>query len=255
MDFTLKKYRKLVETLKRNNYNFQTFEEFIKSPKDRTVILRHDVDRRAINATWLAQIEHELGVKGSYYFRIVPESNNPEVIRKVAGFGHEIGYHYEDLGAAKGNYELAYKNYLENLKYFRNYYPVSTICMHGSPENKIDNRSIWKKYSYKEDGIIAEPYFDVNYNEVFYLTDTGRAWNKKSVIVRDKVETNFEIKTKNIEHIMKLIEKGELPDKMIISTHPHRWFNVGLLWTKELILQNIKNVVKSVLIKLNVYER
>ena len=36
-------------------------------------------------------------------------------------------------------------------------------------------------------GIIAEPYFDVDFDEVFYLTDTGRRWDGDSVSVRDKV--------------------------------------------------------------------
>ena len=37
-------------------------------------------------------------------------------------------------------------------------------------------------------GIIAEPYFDLDFDEVFYLTDTGRRWDGDDVSVRDKVE-------------------------------------------------------------------
>ena len=249
MDFTLEKYKELLLALQRHNYTFQTFEEFIKKPNDKVVVLRHDVDRRSINATWLSEIEFSLGLKASYYFRVVPESNDKDVIKKVASQHHEVGYHYEDLGMAKGDYKLAYKNYLKNLEYFRSFYPVTTVCMHGSPENRIDNRSIWDKYDYKKDGIIAEPYFDVNYDEVFYITDTGRAWNKKSVIVRDKVETSYNIPVKSIDHMIELLEANKMPEKLIISTHPHRWFNVGLLWFNELVMQNIKNVVKALLVR------
>lgn len=249
MDFTLNKYKELIETLIEKSYAVQTFEDFVKEPKPKTVVLRHDVDRRSINATWMGQIEKDLGVKGSYYFRIVPESNDAEVIRSIVKMGHEVGYHYEDLGMAKGDFDKAYEAYLKNLEYFRTFYPVSTICMHGSPENRIDNRDIWKKFDYKKDRIIAEPYFDVDYNEVFYITDTGRAWNKKSVIVRDKVETEFDIPVRSIDHMMALIKEDRLPDKLIISTHPHRWFNYGALWYNELVMQNIKNVVKSLIVK------
>lgn len=249
MDFTLQKYKELLQTLKNQEYSFQTFEEFVKNQNDKVVVLRHDVDRRAINAIWLAKIEKSLNLKGSYYFRIVPESNNKDVINKIVSLGHEVGYHYEDLGMAKGNYEKAYCNYQKNLEYFRTFYPVTTICMHGSPENKIDNRDIWKKYDYKQNGIIAEPYFDVNYDKVFYITDTGRGWNKKSVIIRDKVETNINIAIKSIDHMMDLIMKDKLPDQLIISTHPHRWFDQGLLWFNELVMQNIKNVVKAILVR------
>jgi len=249
MDFTLKKYKELLEVLIEKSYAVQTFEEFINNPKDKVVVLRHDVDRRSINATWLGKIEKELNVKGSYYFRIVPESNDKNVIQKIVSMGHEVGYHYEDLGMTKGDYEKAYKNYIKNLAYFRTFYPVTTVCMHGSPENRIDNRQIWKKYNYKKSGIIAEPYFDVDYDKVFYITDTGRAWNKKSVIVRDKVKTKFNIPINSIDHMMNLIRQDKIPDQLIISTHPHRWFDIGGLWFKELIMQNIKNVVKAILIK------
>lgn len=249
MDFTLNKYKELLEVLIKQGYKFQTFEEFVQNPEEKVVVLRHDVDRRAINATWLSEIEHSLNLKASYYFRIIPSCNKPKVINEIVAKGHEVGYHYEDLGTAKGDYEKAYSNYKSNLNYFRSYYPVSTICMHGSPANKIDNRSIWKKYNYKKDGIIAEPYFDVDYNEVFYITDTGRAWNKKSVIVRDKVDTNINISVNSIDHMIEMISKNQLPNKLIISTHPHRWFNFGFLWFVELILQNIKNVVKVILIR------
>ena len=65
---------------------------------------------------------------------------------------------------------------------------VKTICMHGSPLSKWDNRDLWKKYDYRDFGIIAEPYFDVDFDEVFYLTDTGRRWDGDKVSVRDKVK-------------------------------------------------------------------
>jgi len=47
---------------------------------------------------------------------------------------------------------------------------------------------LWKRYDYKGLGIIAEPYLDIDYNQVFYITDTGRRWDGDRVSVRDKVE-------------------------------------------------------------------
>ena len=131
MDFTLNKYKELLEVLIDKGYAFQTFEDFIQKPKKKVVVLRHDVDRNSINATWLGKIEQDLNLKASYYFRIVRESNNKDVIKAIVAMGHEVGYHYEDLGMAKGDYEKAYKKYNENLEYFRTYYPVKTVCMHG----------------------------------------------------------------------------------------------------------------------------
>jgi len=143
----------------------------------------------------------------------------------------------------------AYKLFCENLEQLRKLYPVKTICMHGSPRSTFDNRDIWKKYSYKDLGIVGEPYFDIDYNEVFYLTDTGRRWNKKNISVRDKVNSGFDIQVKSTKHLIQLVESAQLPNKIMINTHPHRWFNPGFGWVKELVIQNIKNVVKYYLIK------
>lgn len=159
--------------------------------------------------------------------------------------GHEIGYHYEDLTLAKGNIDKAYTSFCNNLELLRQYYPVRTICMHGSPLSKWDSKDIWKKYNYKELGIIAEPYFDIDYHKVFYLTDTGRSWNNNNYSIRDVVNSGFDIKIKNTHHLIGMIASGNFPHKILINTHPQRWHDFGIRWIKELILQNIKNLIKS----------
>ena len=104
MDFTLKIYKKLLIALKQANYNFITFEEFCEERVGgKFIILRHDVDLKAENSLETAKIEHELGIKASYYFRIVPQSNKAHIIKQIAELKHEIGYHYEDLSLFKGN--------------------------------------------------------------------------------------------------------------------------------------------------------
>lgn len=76
------------------------------------------MDKKPERSLALARIETSLGIKAAYYFRIVPQSNQPVYIRAIAGLGHEIGYHYEDLSLAKGNIAGAYENYKDNLAYF-----------------------------------------------------------------------------------------------------------------------------------------
>lgn len=249
MDFTQKIYKQLLENLLKNGYTFQTFEDFVTKPKLKVVVLRHDVDKLPQNALDLAKIENSLGLQASYYYRIVKESNVPDLINAVKALNHEIGYHYEDLTLARGDKKKAIEMWENNLEYFRTYYPIKTACMHGSPMSKWDNRLIWDDYNYKDYGIIAEPYFDINYNEVFYITDTGRSWNSSSVSVRDKVETSFDIKVKSTSHFIELVKKNELPNKIIINTHPQRWFDEGLNWFTELVMQNLKNQVKKLIVK------
>jgi hypothetical protein len=48
--------------------------------------------------------------------------------------------------------------------------------------------------------------------------------------------------------VIAAIEAGRFPDKVMMTVHPQRWTDDPLLWTRELISQNIKNVVKTILI-------
>lgn len=245
-DFTLISYEHLLTTFKQKGYSFFTFEEYLLTkPAGKVVILRHDVDDLPGNSLNTAKIENRLGIKGVYYFRIVKQSNHPEIIKAIAALGHEIGYHYEDLTLAWGNTEKAISNFKKNLEYFRTYYPVKTICMHGSPMSTWDNKDVWKKYSYKDFGIIGEHYYDIDFKVFCYLTDTGRRWNGGQVSVRDKVVSSYNFNFETTLNITENIQK--LPDKIMITVHPQRWSDNWFIWTKELILQNVKNVVKRLI--------
>lgn len=254
LDFTLLTYRKLLEALKERGYVFITFEQYCQVSAERLpkrfVILRHDVDLRAKNSLATAQIEHELELQASYYFRVVSESNQPEVIREIAALGHEIGYHYEDMAIMHGDTEKALAHFQEQLAYFRQYYPVSTICMHGAPTSKYDGRELWKHYDYREYGVIGEPYFDVDFSKVFYLTDTGRRWDGYKVSVRDKIPQYQDQWTergwvyRRSSQIIEAAEQSQLPACIMITTHPQRWTNNPLLWIKEVVVQTIKNTIK-----------
>lgn len=253
MDFTLSAYKQLISTLQSKGYFFQTFEEYVKNSKEKVVMLRHDVDRKPGNSLKTALLENGLGIRASYFFRTILQTLKPEIIKKIADLGHEIGYHYENLTTCGGDFRLAIDDFRLSLEKLRKLYPVKTICMHGSPLSKWDNRDLWKKYDYRDFGIIAEPSFDVDFEEVFYLTDTGRSWNNFKVSVRDKVKKTGvrgqrsevgNLKLRKTRDIIEALEKGLLPDKVMINTHPQRWDDRFGPWVRELIWQNVKNVVK-----------
>ena len=195
-DFTLDIYETVLNSFENKGYVFSTFEEYVLNHKNKVVILKHDVDKLPKNALRMANLEKKFGIKTSYYFRIVKESYDEGIIKQIADLGHEVGYHYENLSEISKEkrvtskeelYELAIDDFRLNLEKLRKLYPVKTICMHGSPLSKWDNRDLWKKYNYRDYGIIADPYLDVDFDEVFYLTDTGRRWDGDSVSVRDKI--------------------------------------------------------------------
>lgn len=257
MDFTLQIYTDLLSALKQQGYSFITFREYFSNPPEKFVILRHDVDDKKLNSLRFAEIQNQLNVKGTYYFRMVPESFDASVIRKMADLGHEIGYHYEDMDFARKShpnlkqesqlYDHAYILFQEHLKTLRAICPIDTICMHGSPLSGFDNKALWKKFAYKESGILGEPYFDLDFNQVFYITDTGRMWDGNKVSVRDKVDlpTHFKhLRFHTTTDIIQAIRADQLPNKVMFTFHPQRWTDNTLEWTSEWVRQNAKNFIK-----------
>lgn len=245
MDFSIDTYNKLLQALAKQGYEFQTFSDFLKKPANKVVMLRHDVDLIPKNSLRFAMIQNKLGISGTYYFRAVKESWDENIIKQIEELGHEVGYHYECLTTCGGDMKKAIEDFEKNLTNLRKLVKVSSICMHGSPRSKYDSKDLWKSYDYQDFDLIGEPYFDLDFNEVFYLTDTGRRWDGNKVSVRDKVDTKYEFSFHTTTEIINALNKGELPDRIMINFHPQRWHDNYLSWTKELILQNIKNLVKK----------
>ena len=260
MDFTLRTYRKMLVALLQKGYHFLTFEQYCQLPyaqrPERYIILRHDVDLKAENSLLTAQVENELGIKASYYFRVVPQSNQPDKIAAIAALYHEIGYHYEDMSIANGDIGKAIAHFSTQVTYFRQFYPVQTICMHGAPTSQWDGKLLWQTYDYHDYDLLGEPYLDVDYSNVFYLTDTGRCWDGYKMSVRDKIPTYQDLWIEqgltyhSTDDIVQGLSKNGLPSKIMITTHPQRWTNNWMEWGYELLAQNTKNVIKKCLIRL-----
>lgn len=294
MDFSFILYAFLLNSLLKQGFLFPTLHEYVASPQEkvRAVILRHDVEANYPHALRFAQIQHSLGIRGTYYFRLFPLAENEKIIKQIVALGHEIGYHYDDLTECKGDYEKAISRFEKNLDYLRQFGPVNSITMEGAPRSKFDNRMLWlgrlesmgcekvsgelltthnsqlvaqysliiaqnpnlPKFDYRNFGITTEPYFDLDFNQIFYLTDTGRRWDGWRVSVRDKVPQQDEwirkgLVFKSTHDIIQAAEEGRLPDKIMMTFHPQRWTDNRLLWLKELLMQNAKNQVKRLLIR------
>jgi len=203
------------------DYQIVTFSEYLTSSPKRAVILRHDVDILAYSALQLARLENELGVKGTYFFRTTKYSFIPEMIKQIAGLGHEIGYHYEDLSRSDGDISLAEKEFSENLNKFRTLYPVKAVCMHGSSGSPYDNRDMWKEMQLSDYGLVGEPYLSIDFNKVLYLTDTTQRWNGGGIAVRDNVGYGLKASYSRTDEIINHI--GELPETIMITIHPELW--------------------------------
>lgn len=252
-DFSLEIYHRLLSTLIREGYTFITMQQYFAAPVEpdtKTIVLRHDVDKNPDYSLQTAIMENELGIKASYYFRAVPQSDDREIIYEIAALGHEIGYHYEDMSLADGDVEKAYQLFKKHLQHFRHYYPVKTICMHGAPTSAYDGRDLWKSYSYRDEGIIGEPYFDFDFDHALYLTDTGRQWDGYNVSVRDKVPQQQQwieqgLTFHTTEDIIRWLTDEHPTINIMMTTHPQRWTNDLIPWCYEAVAQRLKNWIKQ----------
>ena len=255
MDFTIKTYKSLLQILMEKKYLFLSFQEYIQKKYSiqnsnlSFVILRHDVDRLPQNALRMAQLEAQMNIKSTYFFRVINKTFKPNIIKKIAELGHEIGYHYEVLSKTKGNLESGIKLFQKELQEFKKIINVNTACMHGSPLSNWDSRTLWNKYNIKKFGIIGEPYYDIDFNKILYLTDTGRRWNGSNVNIRDKVCTKFNYNFKTTEQITLAFKNNKLPNQIMMNIHPHRWNDNIFYWLKELIGQNSKNIIKKIILQ------
>jgi hypothetical protein len=260
MDFSIKKYNQLISALQSQGYFFQTFENFLEKPEKKAIILRHDVDLKPEKSLKFAKVLLEKGIKGTFYFRTTPCSWDVEIMKSIAFLGHEVGYHYECLDfIANENksltkddlLKLALKDFEKNLKKFHDVCEIKTISMHGRAFSKWDNRLLWKEFNYRDYDIIGEPYFDIDFSKVLYLTDSDRKWNSKTRIFDKEFNTDKKNKSFNsTNEIIKAAKEGRLPDKIMMTFHPQRWHDSVIPWMKELVMQSAKNQVKRVLLRM-----
>ena len=248
LDYTLDKYRELCENLCNSGYSILTVKKYLELKNElklkdkhiKFVILRHDIDRKPTNALKMARIENDLRINSTYYFRTISSVFRKDIIEQINNLGHEVGYHYEVLSKAKGDYEKAIKLFEYELSEFRKIVDVETISMHGSPLSKYDNRDLWKRYDFKEFELLGEAYLSIK--EFNYFSDTGRSWNWKNKM-RDFMmdNSNNKITVNTTDELIKLIKSKKL-DRLYILAHPERWASSRREW----FLCYLKDVVFNV---------
>jgi hypothetical protein len=225
-DFTLDKYRELCHSLQINGYTPLTLRDYLNGKSadssihgKKIVILRHDVDRKILNALRMANLEHEIGIHSTYYFRY-PYTFKPDIIREIQDLGHEIGYHYEVSSKAKGEYQKAIALFKSELEDFRKIFPVDTICAHGNVLSPHDNLDLWKQYDFRNYGLKGEAYLSVR--DIDYFSDVGRDWNRISNI-SDFIGTDRPMEQpQTTDNLIGVIRKKG-PPVLMLSIHPERW--------------------------------
>lgn len=236
--FHLEDYRAVLKSIDSSAYQAITVSEAFESPSSPFVVLRHDVDRTVQRAIDMAHIEHEVGVKSTFYFR--NRTWDPQIVDEIASLGHEIGYHYETLGDTKGDMNAAIEQFEKELNSYRQVVSIETICPHGRPLSSHRSQDILSEINLSEYDIKGDAYDLLDKYELIYASDTDRSWNTHSekfgpINTTSDLEMFFEHSTgKNV----------------YILAHPGRWARTR----KEMYYRaawdgtanNVKRLVKGI---------
>lgn len=102
--FSRDTFSEVLSALKKEEYRFVSFGDVLDAcvlPVERTCLLRHDVDVSMDFALDMAQMEHERGVRSTYFVMLRAPVYNlmsrhaSGVLRQLVSLGHEIGLHFD----------------------------------------------------------------------------------------------------------------------------------------------------------------
>lgn len=196
--FDCKFYRMLLDKFKEYGFSFNYFDNF----KDKSCILRHDIDVSPKLALEMAKLEHKLGVNSTFFFMVrSPFYNlfsraNDNIVRQIIDMGHCIGLHYDE-GYYSKNISLQELVDSEILMLEKNFDTRINVVSFHQPSKKIIDNSI---------GIKQINTYDKSYfRDIKYVSDSN-------MIFKDD--------------IIDIITSGE-HSKIQLLIHPIWWMAYG----------------------------
>ena len=174
MQFTFQGYSDLVDVLRDSGYSFADYHNY--ADFSRCVILRHDIDNSIEKAIELAELEHKLDVKSTYFVLLTSDFYNPcskkslEGLRHIQQLGHEIGLHFDEM-TYEGSVDVvsAIKREAKILSGIIET-PITTVSMHRPSQDTLDaNYDLYP---------MVNSYGKTFFNEFKYLSDSRRRWRE-----------------------------------------------------------------------------
>jgi hypothetical protein len=179
--FSLELYRKTLERAKELGYRFPTVSELRQGSQsyNRFLLLRHDIDVAPRYALRMARLEHEFGVRSSYYVLLHSIYYNPaapphwEALREIISMGFEVGLHYETDFFEKRGLEplpgvLRDVAALEHILQIR----IRSVSQHR-PASSSFLRELNEHY--------VDAYNHDLMHNVRYISDSGFKWRKETL--------------------------------------------------------------------------
>lgn len=229
----LPEFRQILLTIRDAGYRFTTVAEFAQEAlqrrrfAQRLCVLRIDVDSDPDGAGRIFDVANDLGLPGTYYFRL--STIDAKVVRRIAGSGSEVGYHFEEIATAIKGFGLRNKRQVEaslaiirqefrrNISLFHDKTGVwpRTIAAHGDFLNRrlrITNDRLIDRALLGEFNILAE---------------TNEPWLAHPVSARisDRPAPSWWHPESPVEALKRM------PDVLYLLVHPRQWVPRPLLNT------------------------
>jgi hypothetical protein len=180
--FSHQLYAEILQRAKSLGYQFPTVSELKTGAHSlpKFLLLRHDIDVSPRYALRMAELEHDMGVRSSYYVLLHSLYYNPaanphwDALRTIVSMGFEVGLHYEtDFFENRGmdplqgilHDVLALENILQiKVLSISQHRPASSTLLEKLNEHYVDayNRDLMEN--------------------VRYISDSGHKWRGKSLM-------------------------------------------------------------------------
>jgi len=217
--FTRSQYSYLLDAFSDGGYECGFYDEPVTA--ERTLFLRHDVDKSPAMALEMAHMEHERGFHAAYFFMLrgglynVLEPETSETIKAIARLGHRIGLHC-NLSRTPESPDDIDAAVTAELDLFRKAYPAEVgrmVTFHNPPSEVVNRAPRTNAYVSGYDPRFMLP-------ETKYISESNAHWREG--------------------HPDEMIRSGTWP-RLQILVHPMWWMWDKPLRTTEILARILKN--------------
>jgi hypothetical protein len=218
----------------------------------------------------MAALEAERKISTTYYIRRRFFDDNIDLVRRIAGMGHQIGYHYEEVDTHQKAPNLqvgrdAVGFFIGSLLDIdRLGFHIRSICAHGNPLTDVDNRQVVhllrdEKYldqlaftfdreevkTKVSQRLIGDASIDITGDDFdLYIPDTGR-FNPKYNL-KDRIDNCPISGLSSLDDFRKVLS-DDTNHRIYMNMHPDRWSGDMATWLFDFTFDTAKNMIKRLL--------
>ena len=182
MEFTYEAYKNMILNLRNNEYKVVGYNNDFK---EKTVILRHDIDFSLEKALDIAKLENQLGVFSTFFILLSTDFYNInsikslEILKNIIRLGGKIGLHFDENKYI--NYELKIISTILE-------FPVDIVSMHRPSQSFLEMDL--------EIPNVVNSYQKKFFTEFKYVSDSRMHWRENiEEIINSKKYQNLHILT------------------------------------------------------------